>query len=193
MLRANLGAFSDWATVTFCLDYSPFLPLQAKNSRVAGDPNVRVRSHRSYTQNLQMAPTSFSKSQHPCSGLHDPAPTKPSPSLLTLSFIQTTAATLCSLLFPDTPTSLLSRNLWSSSVPCLGILTNCPSPTHSICRNLLCSTIRVWACAQSCLTLRDPVDCLPARLLCPCHFLLQGIFPIQSSNPPLPHWDSLPV
>ena len=49
---------------------------------------------------------------------------------------------------------------------------------------------------QSCPTLCKPVDC---RLLCPgdspgkntgvgCHFLLQGIFPTQGSNPGLPHW-----
>ena len=47
---------------------------------------------------------------------------------------------------------------------------------------------------------------LPTRLLCPwdfsgknaeasCHFLLQGIFSTQGSNPRLPHWqvDSLPL
>ena len=49
--------------------------------------------------------------------------------------------------------------------------------------------------AQSCLTLCDPMD---TRLLCPwdflgkgsgvgCHFLLQGIFPTQGSNPGPPH------
>ena len=47
--------------------------------------------------------------------------------------------------------------------------------------------------AQPCLTLCDPMDCWPARLLCPedfpgkniavgCHFLLQGIFPTQDRN-----------
>ena len=58
---------------------------------------------------------------------------------------------------------------------------------------------------QLCLTLCDPKDCSPDRLLCPwnspgkntgvgCHFLLQGIFPIQGSNPHLLHWQvgSLP-
>ena len=105
--------------LSLCLDYSPFLLLQAKNSRVAGGPpNTRVRSHHSSTENLQMAPTSFSKSQHPWSGLHDPAPTKRSPSLLSPSFRP--RQPLCSLLLPDTPASLLSRNLWSSDVPCLG-------------------------------------------------------------------------
>ena len=47
---------------------------------------------------------------------------------------------------------------------------------------------------QSCVILCDPMDCSPARLLCPwdfpgwntavgCHFLLLGIFPTQGSNP----------
>ena len=51
------------------------------------------------------------------------------------------------------------------------------------------------ACAQSCLTLR-PHRLQPTRLLCPwdspgkntglgCHACLQGIFPIQGSNPGL--------
>ena len=46
---------------------------------------------------------------------------------------------------------------------------------------------------QSCMTLCDPMDCSPTRLLCPwdspgkdngvsCHALLQGIFPTQGSN-----------
>ena len=50
--------------------------------------------------------------------------------------------------------------------------------------------------AQSCPTLCNPMDC--TRLLCPwdspgkdsgvdCHFLLQGIFPTQGSNPGLLH------
>ena len=52
--------------------------------------------------------------------------------------------------------------------------------------------------AQSCLTLCNPVDCSPTRLLCPwgspgkntgegCHFLLQGIFLTWVSNPGLLH------
>ena len=60
--------------------------------------------------------------------------------------------------------------------------------------------------AKSCPTLCDPMDCDPIRLLCPwdspgkntrvgCHFLPQGIFPAQGSNPHLLHWqaDSLPM
>ena len=52
--------------------------------------------------------------------------------------------------------------------------------------------------AQSCPTLRDPMDCSLTRLLRPwdfpgkstgvgCHFLLQEIFPTQGLNPGLPH------
>ena len=51
---------------------------------------------------------------------------------------------------------------------------------------------------QSCLTLCDPMNCRPTRLLHPwdfpgkstgvgCHFLLQGIFPTQELNPGLRH------
>ena len=51
--------------------------------------------------------------------------------------------------------------------------------------------------SQSCPTLCDPME--PTRLLSPwnfpgkstevgCHFLLQGIFPTQGSNPGLPHY-----
>ena len=53
--------------------------------------------------------------------------------------------------------------------------------------------------AKSCLTLCNPRDCSPARLLCPwdspgkdttagSHSLLQGIFPIQGSNSVLLHY-----
>ena len=49
--------------------------------------------------------------------------------------------------------------------------------------------------AQSCLTLCDRMDCsLPGSLVhgifqarVGCHFLLQGIFPTQGSDPSLPH------
>ena len=60
--------------------------------------------------------------------------------------------------------------------------------------------------AKSCLTLLQPHAPLSTRLLCPwefprkntgvgCHFLLQGIFLTQGSNPCLLHWqmDSLPL
>ena len=54
---------------------------------------------------------------------------------------------------------------------------------------------------QLCLTLLQPHGLQPARLLCPWdfpgknfgvgyHFLLQGIFPTQGSNPRLLHWQA---
>ena len=56
---------------------------------------------------------------------------------------------------------------------------------------------------QSCLTLLWPHGLQPTRLFCPwdfpgkdtgvgCHFLLQGIFPTQGSNPGLLHWRQIP-
>ena len=56
----------------------------------------------------------------------------------------------------------------------------------------------VRVCVQSCLTLCDPRNCSPPGSsntgVC-CHFLLQGLFPTQESNPCLLHWqaDSLPL
>ena len=55
--------------------------------------------------------------------------------------------------------------------------------------------------AKLCQTLLQPHGLEPARLLCPwvfpgkntgagCHFLLQGIFPTQGSNPPFLHWQA---
>ena len=59
---------------------------------------------------------------------------------------------------------------------------------------------------KSCLTLLQPLRLWPSKLLClwdfpgkhtgvGCHFLLQGIFPIQGWNPCLLHWqaDSVPL
>ena len=70
---------------------------------------------------------------------------------------------------------------------------------------LTCIHYCMCSVAQLHLTLCDPMNCLPARLLCPwnfsgkdtgtgCHFLLQGIVPAQGSNLS-PHWqaDSLPL
>ena len=55
----------------------------------------------------------------------------------------------------------------------------------------------VLCCAQSCLTLCDPLDCSPPGSSVPgiltgagCHLLLQGIFPTQGSNPGLLHWQA---
>ena len=66
----------------------------------------------------------------------------------------------------------------------LFIWVQCLSPTHQC------------LVAQSCLTLSDPVDCSPPgssvhgffsgkNTGVDCHFLLQGIFPTQGSNPRL--------
>ena len=63
----------------------------------------------------------------------------------------------------------------------------------------LCDFWRLSVVTQSCLTLCDPMDCSPPGFLRPWdspgkntgvggHFLLQGIFPTQRSNPGLlPH------
>ena len=63
----------------------------------------------------------------------------------------------------------------------------------SPCVNV-CVCVCVCVCTQSCPTLCNPLDCSPARFLCPwnfpgkntgvgCHFLLQRILLIQRSNP----------
>ena len=67
------------------------------------------------------------------------------------------------------------------------------------------NSVHLRSAAESCRTLR-PHGLWPAGLLCPwdfpgkspgvgCHFLLQGIFPTQGSNPHLLHWwvTSLPL
>ena len=80
----------------------------------------------------------------------------------------------------------------------------------NVCNTFECVCVCVCACihAQSCLTLQ-PHGLWLARLLCPwdfpgkntgvgCHFLFQGMFPTQRSNPRLLHllhWqaNSLPL
>ena len=77
-------------------------------------------------------------------------------------------------------------------------------PGGSVIKNVPANS-GVCLVAQLCLTLCDPMDCSPARLLCPwdspgqktgmgCHSLLQGNLPnpgIKSSSPTL-QADSLP-
>ena len=65
--------------------------------------------------------------------------------------------------------------------------------------NIHCCTAAAAARSlQSCPTLCDPRNCSPPGSsntgVC-CHFLLQGLFPTQESNPCLLHWqaDSLPL
>ena len=94
------------------------------------------------------------------------------------------------------------------------ILSSCLQPIHRhalplpfLHKRSATDTHYMCAHAQSCLTLCDPRDCsLPdssvhgifqARIGMGCHFLLQGIFLTQESNPcllSLLHWqvDSLP-
>ena len=94
----------------------------------------------------------------------------------------------------------------------------CPSPTshHSSSQEALrrsfleegCVCVCLWSTTQSCLTLCDPMDCsAPGSSVhrifhrntgVGCHFLLQGIFPIQGWNQSLLHllhWqvDSFPL
>ena len=59
--------------------------------------------------------------------------------------------------------------------------------------------VHAYLVAQSYPTVGNPLDYKPTRLFCPwdslgrntrvgCHFLLQGIFPIQGLNLPLLRW-----
>ena len=70
----------------------------------------------------------------------------------------------------------------------------------------VCVCARARVQAQSCPTLWDPMDCSPLsssvhgifsskNTRVGCHFLLQGIFPTQGSNPCLLNWQmgSLPL
>ena len=74
--------------------------------------------------------------------------------------------------------------------------------TDSLCytpgTNNIVHQLCVCSDAQSCLTLCDPMDCSPPgssvhgdspvqSIGVGCHFLLQGIFPTQGSNPHLPN------
>ena len=91
----------------------------------------------------------------------------------------------------------------------IGCQTSLPLPTHfSHHRNTCVYLVCACSVTKSCLTLCDPMDYKPARLLCPwdfpgkntgvrCHFLPPGIFPTQRLNPYLLYllyWqaDSLP-
>ena len=63
-----------------------------------------------------------------------------------------------------------------------------------MCVCLVCVCVSLCVCAQSCLTLCNPIYCKPVKLLCPwdspgkitgvgCHFLLQWLFPTQGIEP----------
>ena len=78
-------------------------------------------------------------------------------------------------------------------------LNNNRKETGALSFSWLCSVLFCEGeVAQLCLTLCDPVDCIHG-ILHPrdspgkntgvvYHFLLQGTFPTQGSNPGLPHW-----
>ena len=78
------------------------------------------------------------------------------------------------------------------------------NPTHSFKNKSKRVKLKIHSCAvpclvaQSCLTLCNPMDCSPPgssfhgdspgkNTGVGCHTLLQGIFPIQGSNPGCPH------
>ena len=76
----------------------------------------------------------------------------------------------------------------------------CTSVRPFFCQQFPFGSLNSYSClaAKLYLILCKPMDCKPARLPCPwgspgknigvgCHFLLQGIFPIQGSNPRLLH------
>ena len=88
----------------------------------------------------------------------------------------------------------LGNNLFTNFVdareePMVLQFLNYSPPVHTSC--LIEDKVKVLI-AQSCLILRDPIDCslpsysfhgiLHARILPGCHFLFQGIFPTQGSN-----------
>ena len=79
------------------------------------------------------------------------------------------------------------------------------SPHKNVCV-CVCVCVCVYVSHSVLSDSMQPHGLWPTRLLCPwdspgknsgvdCHFLLQGIFPTQGSNPCLPHWqvDSLPL
>ena len=98
----------------------------------------------------------------------------------------------CSFLLQD------KADAWKLAWPQFRAFYCPPSPELSTFQ------LYVYVCAQSCLTLWDPMDCSPpdSSIHFPdkntgvgCHFLLQGIFLTQGSNLHLLHWqmDSLPL
>ena len=98
------------------------------------------------------------------------------------------------------------RELFSGVAWCLWTLGNnlgafiSVSILYSLCLKyvlhegkFLCWEVKVLV-AQSCLTLCDPMDCIPTRFLCPwntgvcSYYLLQGIFLTQESDSDLLHF-----
>ena len=85
---------------------------------------------------------------------------------------------------------------------CLALVL--PSSLQALTKIVQCLPDSCLCCslvAQSCLTLRNPLDCSPPgssihwisqarNIRVGCHFLLQGIFLTQGLNPSLPHWQA---
>ena len=103
----------------------------------------------------------------------------------------------------SSPLSFLARvkTFFSSSIP------SCVLKQQWVCV-CVCVCVSVCVCAQLCPTLFDSMDCSPSdsspwdspgkNTGLGCHFLLQGIFLMQGSNPcllHLLHWEenSLPL
>ena len=102
---------------------------------------------------------------------------------------------------PFLPASLLLRSFSSPFPPFLYFFLHPFPPSLGLCPSLFLFHLHCESesgVAQSCPTLCDPMDSSLQQALCPwdflgkstevgCHFLLQGIFPTQASNPGLPH------
>ena len=99
--------------------------------------------------------------------------------------------------FPPVPLSpaVTGKTPGAESLPCCGFRSILCA---HVCRQAhACFCVCVWGCAQTCSTLCYPMDCTrqaPLSMGFPgknagvsCHFLLQGIFPIQGLNPHLLH------
>ena len=83
-------------------------------------------------------------------------------------------------------------------------ITGCYADYPVLCSRFSLVVLYVSSVAQSCLTLCSPMDCnlsgscpwnfLGKNISVGCHFLLQGIFPTQGSNPHhlhLRHWQAV--
>ena len=107
----------------------------------------------------------------------------------------------------------LYHKTWQNEASCWRSLTFSPYFSRPLLQWLLLrhhffatskNSLKLACCC--CLVAKSCLILLPTRLLCPwnfpgkntgvsCHFLFQGIFPTQRSNPHLLHWqaDSLPL
>ena len=79
---------------------------------------------------------------------------------------------------------------WDIHIPPSLLVETCTSSVGFL--GLFSVKLILYLNAQLCLTLRDPMGCSPWDFPgknpgVSCHFLLQGIFQTQGSNPPLLH------